>query len=485
MNKKPSTPLKRPRTFRQRAGLSLGVAAVLALVIGGVWLRGKPSRTSPEVVLPREPALLDPAVRGLIDRLVADVKTQTDDGARHGRLGLAYEANGLWPEAHDSFALATALAPGDMVWRYHLAVATQEAGDFEEALERLQEIATEYPAFAPVQQRLGRALRDTADFDGALRAFQYVIETAPERPEGYVGVAEIWLQKNEPARALAVLETALEVDPRHRGVHYLLGLAYQDLGRNEEAARELALGVETTSSYLPDPLSAEVEKYRVTLPAQIARAGALREAGRLADSARVLAACLAHHPHNLTVLNNLAIAHIGLGELDRAHEYLFRAIEIDGGNFETHAILASWALETGRVDEALGYADAAVERGSRMAQTHMTLAQVLVQLGRYEEATESMEEALRLEVRNPQIYLGLAVLYEALGRLTQVRELYLRAIGQWPDLLPAHLGLGSAALALGRFDEAESALAAARALAPDAPEVVDLEQRLRARLQGP
>ncbi len=61
----------------------------------------------------------------------------------------------------------------------------------------------------------------------------------------------------------------------------------------------------------------------------------------------------------------------------------------------------------------------------------------------------------------------------------------LRAIGRWPDLLPAHLGLGSAALALGRFDEAESALAAALALAPDAPEVVDLEQRLRARLQGP
>jgi tetratricopeptide (TPR) repeat protein len=454
----------------------LGLAA-LALVAAIVWLEPRPQPVI-EVVRVASPENLDPEVRKLIDRLVADAESDLTDGARHGRLGLAYEANRLWPEARDSFAQAAELEPSEMLWRYHFAVASDEAGDFEGALEMYRELAGDHPSFAPVHQRLGLALMETANFDGALAAFHRVINTVPREPAGYLGAAETRLRRKEPAAAVAILGRALEVDPRDRGIHYLLGLAYRDLGREEEAAKELALGVETSTRYLPDPLSPQVQEYAVNLSARIQRAGALRDAGRLADSARVLESCLESHPDNLTVLNNLGIAYLGLGEADRAHEVLSQALEIGGGSHDTYLILASWALETGRHEEALGHADAAVERGGKLAQTHVTRAQVLVQLGRYEEALQSMERALELETRNPQIYLGLGVLYEALNRHEQAYDLYSRALGNWPDLVPASLGLGSAALVLGRLEEAKAALAAAKKLAPDDPEVAALEERL-------
>jgi tetratricopeptide (TPR) repeat protein len=456
--------------------ISLALVAVVVLLL----YQRRQAPVDLEVVEPTNPELLEPRVAKLLDRLVKKTRADPANGSLHGELGMAYEANQLWAEALGSYLNAAILEPSEILWRYHVAIATAETGDFAASLDQLRQLAQQNPDFAPAQQRLGIALLELGDFGATEAAFGKVLELRPERPEGYIGAAEVRLRRGEPEGAVPLLESALGLAPGNRTAHHLLGTAYRYLGLADKAERELAAGVGTQPYQLPDALSAEIQKYAVSLPDLIDRAEALRQQGKIDESVRILESCAASHPDNLTVLNNLASAYLSQGEPERARQTLDRALEIEGGNFETYILLTMWALRTDRLEEALQYADAAVERGDKLAETHSGRAQVLVKLRRFEEAAASMEEALRLEMRNPRIYLGLGVLYESLDRLDDARDLYNQAVEKWPDLLPAYLGIASVEIAEGRTMEAESALDAARAIDASDPGIAELERRLGA-----
>ena len=69
----------------------------LSLLALGLSACGPPDPTSP-----LDTTGLDPAVRTLLEERLAVAREAPEDAARHGSLGLAYEANGLWPEIQAS-----------------------------------------------------------------------------------------------------------------------------------------------------------------------------------------------------------------------------------------------------------------------------------------------------------------------------------------------------------------------------------------------
>jgi tetratricopeptide (TPR) repeat protein len=452
------------------AGVVL-VAVVALLVWRQGWLR-----PTPEVVAPAAPELLDPAVRGLVDRAVADALEHPRDSEVHGKLGMIYEANSLWPEAREAYALAASLDRKSRAWGFHQAVSTQEAGDFDTALELYRQLAAAHPSFAPVRQRLGLALLETGDAEAALAHLERVRELAPHEAAGFVGAGMALRMLGRPQEATERLERALELDPSSRSAHYQLGLAYRDLGRVEEAELRLAQGLDARVQYLGDELGGEIESYAINLPATVARAERLRQAGRHGEVAALFERALATHPDNLTLLNNLATSQMTQGDFGRARETLDRALEVGGEDPETLLNLAGLALATDFPEDAVRYADRALALDSRLARLHGVKAQALVKLRRYPEATLSMEEALRLEVRDPALYMGLGVLYELNSRWEDAIATYDRALALWPELTPVHVGRGLAAVELGDRATAEESLAAVRRLAPDHPRLDELRR---------
>ena len=405
-----------PRRFNEERdrkaclGLRLRTSATLiwtiwALLFASVACSTKDdSAVAVEVVEPAAWERLDPAVGRLLTRLINEAKAASSSAEHHGRLGLAYEANDLWPEARESFAIAMRLDRDERLWRYHFDVATAEVGDFQAALEQYRKLARQDPEFAPVQQRLGMALIESGEFESALSAFESVIDSVPERAEGYLGAAEAQLRLKEPELALELLEQAGRSGPFGARGQYLRGLALRELGREAEAREALAEGAGSQpNSAIPDRFSDEILGYAVNLPARIARADALRQRGEFSESATILESCLIDHPENITVLNNLGSAFLSMREPDRALRYLTKAAAIDGGNFETQILLAFWSLETERIEEASRYAERAVELAPDLAEPYTVRARVLVSQRRYEEAVTDMEKALELEVRNPHI----------------------------------------------------------------------------------
>lgn len=462
------------RCFR-RPGRTALVVLLLVSAAGGVA-----DTVFPSAVLPGDLQRYDPAVADAIRQQVQTLSDAPDRIEALQTLCLVYEANLLWELAHRCIGVVVERVPDDLLWNFHRAIAARELGRTAESTRQFAELAEDRPGFAPLQQRLGEALLQEGDLPGARAAFQRVIETQPGAPEGLAGLGNVLLREQQYTAAIEVLERAVQRDPSYRVAHYLLGMAYRGAGRSDQAARELALGLDAQTRYLPDPLSEASVRFQVSSTARTERAMALLGAGRPAGAARLLEQALAWEPDNVTLLNNLAIAYLRQNRLDEAYRALQHALQVNDGKFSTYLNLSAWALRNRQPKRALAYADAAVARAGDLYQTHLNRARVLVVLGRDEEALESLEEAARLNSRSPEPFAMLADHLVRLGRADEAVPLYEDALSVAPDFFPACLGLARIYMGRGQWDDAARAIAEAEALAPGHPAVAALARQLEA-----
>ena len=447
---------------------------LVILVVSAGWLQA----AGPPAVLPPDLDLVEPAVAELIRSAALEVEAEPGQAETHGQLGMVYEANNLWPEAESCYENAATLDPRDYRWRYRLAVASRQTGNLDRSLELLRQLVTERPELAPAHQRLALALLERGELAGARFHFQRLIELEPAAPQGYTGQANVHLLEGDAAGAVSLLESALRLQPKDRQAHYLLGLSLRALGRQDEASRELAMGLGATPSYLPDALDFEIERLGVNLTARLDRAGTFLGLGRVEEATKELETALRDHPDNLQVMNNLAIAYLRLNKTDDALTLLQRALTIDDQGFATYLNLSACYMRMGRPEEALAATDAAVSRASEVAKTHLARAGVLGAMGRFKEAGASLETVIDLEPDNLRAHLMLARVHELTDQPAEAASEFSAALKLAPEDLGAWLGLARTRLELGEVSAAEQALARALELAPEHPQVIELGQRL-------
>jgi tetratricopeptide (TPR) repeat protein len=125
----------------------------------------------------------------------------------HSLLGEIYLYKSRLPEAIEQFQKELALNPGDAAIYYKLADAYSRTQNYEEAEKLLQR--------------------------------SIWLDSTSTGP--YILMGKVLEKKGEAALAVRTLQHALTMDPNNPIPHHLLGLAYRDLGRQEDAERELKL----------------------------------------------------------------------------------------------------------------------------------------------------------------------------------------------------------------------------------------------------
>jgi Tfp pilus assembly protein PilF len=94
------------------------------------------------------------------------------------------------------------------------------------------------PGDAAAEYQVGQILLAEQKSDAALARFERALEGRPDFPEAMLAIAKLRLARKENARAIALLESAVRLQPRNEAAHYNLMLAYRNAGRTEDAARE-------------------------------------------------------------------------------------------------------------------------------------------------------------------------------------------------------------------------------------------------------
>jgi len=125
----------------------------------------------------------------------------------HSLLGEIYLYKSHIPEATEQFQKELQLNPGDAAVYYKLADTYTRAQKYDEAEKLLQ-----------------RSIWLDATSTGP-----------------YILMGKVLEKKGESALAVRALERAITMDPNNPMPHHLLGQAYRDLGRAEDADRELKL----------------------------------------------------------------------------------------------------------------------------------------------------------------------------------------------------------------------------------------------------
>lgn len=481
------------RSLRTPGALTAGLACVLLLGLAACGEAPAPSSAprsdapgakaarAPafEPVLPGPSTVLGRSLATLVEEHIARVTAAPTDAEAHGTLGLVYEANGLWGEALVAFEQAATLDPDEPVWAGHRAKMLGKVGRIPEARALLGDATERFPRSATLQHQLGDALFSTGDLAGARRAFERTLELAPERVEGLIGLGEVQVALGQGPAAVETLERAVRMAPDEGRTHYLLGLAYREVGRLDEAQAELERGVGSYRGSIPDRGTQQLAGLVRSFDRLLQRAIRLTDADPAAALV-VLEECRAEQPENAIVLINLGVVQQRLSDYEAALAVLLEADRLHADMHMLQVNLAACLLGLERYDQALERADRAVALAPWLARAHTLRGRALLALGRNLDAHAALLESARLEPDDPSVH-------EELGELCLELELGAEAVvhyRRFAELLSesweAQAQLVRAAVLAGDLATARVALDRALALAPGEPQLAAMTEALAA-----
>ena len=88
--------------------------------------------------------------------------------------------------------------------------------------------------------RLGDLAAAKGDTASAYEHYKRALKLQPNDPEANVGLAKALMAMNQSEKALPLLENAVKLDPTSAVAHFRLSTIYRQMGRGEEARREIA-----------------------------------------------------------------------------------------------------------------------------------------------------------------------------------------------------------------------------------------------------
>ncbi len=146
------------------------------------------------------------------------------------------------PGAIASFRKAIAVDPNLPGIHFELAEALRASSDLKLRAEAEQEYKLAVAANSRDEKslsRLGDIAVEKDDFDGAVAYYKRALTLVPGDADATLGLAHVYIEKDESASALPLLEPLVLADPTNVVAHYRLSTAYRKLKRPADAKREM------------------------------------------------------------------------------------------------------------------------------------------------------------------------------------------------------------------------------------------------------
>jgi Flp pilus assembly protein TadD len=383
---------------------------------------------------------------GLLLTFAAGVALCQDTPEAH--LGKGYDdlRQERYVEAAGEFRAALKLDPKlVMRARFPLGVALFQMKEPAEARREFEAVRREVGDHPNVTYYLGRLDLQDQNFAGAVRNFRKAVEKPPFPDTAYyLGFACFKL--GDLASAEKWLKAAVELNSNDSLAQYQLGLVYRKEGREQEAAKALALTAEIRRKDAGDSqLKMECAKKLEQGPREEARAVCQK----------------LYDPGDAEKLTSLGTLYGQHGDLEAALDPLQRAAELEPQSPQMQYNLAFTYYRMQRFEDARAPLRKALERWPDLFPLKSLYGAVLVKLGDDLAAYQALRGAHEI---NPQDPRTVGLLYEttlALARKSQAAKQYpeaLRYFDEAANLRPEdpepHRGLAEVYALMGRTSEA-------------------------------
>ena len=245
-----------------------------------------------------------------------------------------------------------------------------------------KEIPNDWRPYYYLGMIAGRQQKDSV----ATHYFEKVTKLAEWNGDAWWLVGSSYFDKGEYQKLVDAMERAKKAIPKDSRIHFLLGLAYSRMDRNDEAITALRRSLE----FKPDDMNA-LSTLALTLDGlhRYQESDSLYERALQIDSAFHL------------ILNNYgySLAERSL-QLDRALRMSLQAVSDEPAN-SAYLDTAGWVyFRLGKYSEAQEYIAKAIAAGGASATVYEHMGDILFKLGKKQEADQYWKQALQKNAGN-------------------------------------------------------------------------------------
>jgi len=148
--------------------------------------------------------------------------------------------NGAIAEFRKAIAINAQL-PGVHFELAELLNTSEDAKVKSEAEQEYRAALVANPLDERTECRLAQIDAAKGDTNQAYREYSKAVELAPADADAKLGLAKILIDMNQQDKAQALLEQTVQLEPTNAVAHYRLGTLYRQLGRMDDAKREVVL----------------------------------------------------------------------------------------------------------------------------------------------------------------------------------------------------------------------------------------------------
>lgn len=322
----------------------------------------------------------------------------------------------------------------------------------------------------------------------AMALFQSILAENPDHTDALHLAGLVLHQNGDSARGAELMGRAVELHPQSGIYRINLGIAFETLGRLEEAEQQYREGVRLqpglaqahynlghVQTALGD-LEGAVDSYREavrlapTLPEARANLGvALRDLGRAEEALPHLEKALQLRGH-VDDHTNLAAAFHDLGRTEASEALYRRVLEHAPDHAQTLSNLGALLEDLGREEEAVTCLERAVRSDPNLAEASFNLGSILQQMDRKEEAEQHLRNALAADPLYPEAHYNLGLILWEREEPTDALNAFQEAVRLDPGYLEAHARIGDYYAQQNDAALAETAYRAAFDIDPEEPD---------------
>ena len=232
------------------------------------------------------------------------------------KLGDAHRLRGQLDRALYYFKRQLRLDPTDTEAMLDLGDLLLELGRPHEAAEQFRRVVDYEPAHAEAHYNLGLLNFAANELDAAQTSFELVLRLSPNRPRTHHQLARIALQRNRPVEARRHLRAELAIPHTLEDTDHADNLGHLLLDAN--MPREATAVYRELSRRHPDR-ALLMNHYAVSLFLD----------GRLEEGIRICRNAIRLNPDCIHAFQQIAYAHLQLGQTKRAKLWVKRGLELD------------------------------------------------------------------------------------------------------------------------------------------------------------
>ncbi|MEE8525395.1 MAG: tetratricopeptide repeat protein, partial [Thermoanaerobaculia bacterium] len=319
--------------------------------------------------------------------------------------------------------------------------------------------------------------------DEAGAAFERALVVDKSSAAAYAGLGKMAAARGEPAAAVRHFKKALEIEPGASALRYPLAIAYRELGRIDDARRQLQLRGDVEVSF-EDPLIANLAELAAGSGIHVMAGNRALRKGQVEVAIDRYRRALAANPRSFEAHQALAAVLVEQGAADAAVEHYSAALEAEPDNPRVLYNLGTLFAQKGDVERAVRHFQAALELAPEYVDARFNLAAALAGSGRHDEALAHYRKLLEIAPDDTEARIAahrqLARSSAQNGRFGEAVEHFGAVIEDRPDDLDARFGQVMALLLSERYAEARARLEEGRAALPRSPELAHLMARFLA-----